>query len=104
MAKNLRKDICGLHSTGALATKFKQERVRQCLPTELQYACLYWVYHIRKGRSKIQDDEQMYTFLREHLLHWLEALGLMGKVSDGILSLISLESMVTVSRVYPYVP
>jgi hypothetical protein len=41
----------------------------------------------------------VYQFLREHLLHWLEALGWMQKVSEGIHAIISLESMISVSYV-----
>jgi hypothetical protein len=35
--------------------------------------------------------------LQEHLLHWLEALGWMGKVSEGIHAVTVLESIVAVS-------
>jgi hypothetical protein len=36
--------------------------------------------------------------LQEHLLHWFEALGWMGKVSEGIHAIASLESITTVSK------
>jgi len=41
---------------------------------------------------------QVHTFLREHILHWLEALSLTENISNGILSLKALESIVTVSN------
>jgi hypothetical protein len=35
--------------------------------------------------------------LQEHFLHWLEALGWMGKISDGVHAIAALESFVSVS-------
>ena len=100
MSERLERDICGLHSPGVLATEVQQERIEQCLPTELQYACLYWVQHVQKGEALLQDDGQVHVFLQKHFLHWLEALSLMRKTSEGILALISLDSMDAVSRAY----
>ena len=97
MSEKLRRDICGLPSPGALATEVQQERVKQCLPAELQYACLYWVQHIQKSEIRLQDDGEVHVFLQKHLLHWLEALSLLRKISDGILALISLDSINAVS-------
>jgi hypothetical protein len=36
-------------------------------------------------------------FLGEHLLHWLEALSLMRRISEGVLATSSLESYIQVS-------
>jgi hypothetical protein len=92
----LRKDICGLHAPGTLVGEVEEDQIDQCLPAELQYACRYWVQHLQRSSAPLHDDEQVHIFLREHLLHWLEALGLMEKISEGILAITSLESMVTV--------
>jgi hypothetical protein len=97
MSEKLRRDICGLPSPGALATGVQQERIKQCLSAELQYACLYWVQSIQKGETRLQDDGEVHVFLQKHLLHWLEALSLLRKISDGILALISLDSINAVS-------
>jgi len=97
LSEKLRRDICGLSSPGALATEVQQERIKQCLPAELQYACLYWVQHIQKSHTQLQDDGEVHVFLQKHFLHWLEALSLLRKISDGILALISLDSINAVS-------
>jgi hypothetical protein len=39
----------------------------------------------------------VHCFLQEHLLHWLEALGWMGKVPEGVHAITDLESFATVS-------
>jgi hypothetical protein len=36
--------------------------------------------------------------LHRHLLHWLEALGWIGKVPEGIYAMVALESLVAVSE------
>jgi hypothetical protein len=41
MSISLKQDVCGLSAPGILTTEVKSSRVEQCLPPELQYACLY---------------------------------------------------------------
>ncbi|KAH0558701.1 hypothetical protein GP486_004650 [Trichoglossum hirsutum] len=94
MSKNLRSDICGLHIPGTLTSDVESSRVRNCLPVAVQYACCYWVGHLRQGDiSLCGDNGQVHIFLREHFLHWLEALSLMGKISEGVLMLTDLLSI-----------
>jgi len=97
MSEGLRTDICDLHSPGALAKEVTLETVRQRLPMELQYACLYWAQHAQKSETRLQDNGQVHIFLQKHFLHWLEATSLMGKTSEAVLALISLDSMDPVS-------
>jgi hypothetical protein len=47
--------------------------------------------------SRAYDGEEAHRFLQAHLLHWLEALGWMGKTSEGIEAILSLEGHVLVS-------
>jgi NACHT domain len=98
MSKSLRKDICGLHMPGASTSEVESSRVGRCIPADVQYACRYWVDHLQRGEISLCDDNgQVHIFLQKHFLHWLEALSLMGKMSEGVLMLISLQSMLTVS-------
>jgi hypothetical protein len=93
----LRKDICEVDAPGMLATRIESSRVEQCLPLELQYACLYWIQHLQKSGAQLHDHDQVHRFLREHFLHWFEALGWIGKVSEGIHAIGLLESFASVS-------
>ena len=43
MSDVLKQDICGLGAPGTLLVDVAGSHVKQCLPPELQYACLYWV-------------------------------------------------------------
>ena len=97
MSISLKRDICGIHTPGALTTDVENDRVRQCLPPEVQYACLFWVQHLQRSGAQLYENDQFHEFLREHLLHWLESLSWMQKTSEGILAIISLESIALVS-------
>jgi hypothetical protein len=98
MSANLKKDICDIRTPGALAIKIDSSQIEQCLPADLQYACRYWVQHFQRSEVQLNDNGKVHIFLREHLLHWLEALSLIRKTSEGVLAIASLESMVTVSN------
>jgi hypothetical protein len=95
MSISLKQDICCLEAPGVLVTNIESSQVEKCLPAELQYACLYWVQHLKRSGAQLYD--QVYQFLQDHLLHWLEALSWIGKTSEGILAIISLESIALVS-------
>ena len=97
MSTSLKQDICGVTTPGTLVADMKRSRVEQCLPLEVQYACLHWVQHLRRSDAQLQDNDYVHRFLQKNLLHWLEALGWMQKISEGILEIISLESIASVS-------
>jgi hypothetical protein len=97
MSSSLKQDICGLDSPGVLVAGVESSRVEQCLPPETQYACLYWIQHLQKSRAQLYDNDQVHQFLKKHLLHWLEALSWMRKVSEGIYAITSLELIALVS-------
>jgi len=96
MSKSLKENICGLGDPGVLATDVESSRVECSIPPEVQYACLYWIQHFHKSDSQLRDNDQVHQFLQKHLLHWLEALGWIGKVSEGIYAITSLESIAAV--------
>jgi hypothetical protein len=100
MSSSLKQDICGLHAPGTLLTNITSNQVDKCIHPELQYACLYWIQHLQKSGAQLYDNDDVHQFLKDHLLHWLEALGWMGKTSEGILAIISLEAQILVSHLY----
>ena len=95
MSNSLKQDICGVGAHGIFVTDINNSRVQQYLPPEVQYACLYWIQHLQKSGAQLSDNDQAHRFLKEHLLHWLEALSWMRKVSEGIRAIASLESIVS---------
>ena len=97
LSATLKCDICGIRAPGTLTTAIDSGRVQQRLPSEVQYACIYWVQHLQRSGTQLYDDDQVHRFLREHLLHWFEALSWMGKTSEGVLAILSLEAQIPVS-------
>ena len=97
--KALRRDIYDLRHPGCSIDK-----VKPLDPDPLgsiQYACVYWVDHLCKIKSShdevgLYDNGTIDVFLRKHFLHWLEALSLMGKTSEGIIAITLLESIIEV--------
>ena len=96
MSTALKQDICSVGALGTLVSEVRATQVEQGLPPEVQYACLYWVQHLQKSCDKLQDNDQFHQFLLVHLLHWLEALSWMQKISEGICAITYLESIVLV--------
>jgi hypothetical protein len=106
MSDNLKTDICDLRAPGTFLSEVDSSRVEQHLPAELQYASRYWIQHLQRSKASLPDNDSVHQFLRKHLLHWFEVLSLIGSISDGILGLSMLQSMVKVSHqravVYKY--
>ncbi|EGR44303.1 uncharacterized protein TRIREDRAFT_70639, partial [Trichoderma reesei QM6a] len=80
----LRRNICGLKLPSTSRSEVCQSTLEAALPSEVQYACLYWVFHWRESMSKVEDGGLVDCFLNSHLLHWFEALGLLGHISECI--------------------
>jgi hypothetical protein len=106
MSSTLDRDICGLQAPGALASEVESSILARCLPSHVQYACRYWVDHLQQlehdQREELRLYEKVQVFLEIHLLHWLEALSIMGKMSEGILMVTNLQKMFPVggSQIY----
>ncbi|KAG4431566.1 hypothetical protein IFR05_012951 [Cadophora sp. M221] len=94
MPQALKKDICSMYAPGSQVSQVGNSRLQECLPPDVQYACLYWVQHLQKSGPKAYNSNDVSRFLKEHLLHWLEALGWMGKISEGIQAILSLQAHV----------
>jgi hypothetical protein len=60
---------------------------------DLRYSCTYWIDHLIEDISTSDDGsiskdyKAASDFFREHLLHWLESLSLIGEIRHGILAL-----------------
>ena len=84
LLSTLKRDICSLQKPGISLSQVDRQLIDKCLPPEVKYACLYWVYHLELAENSIQDSDLVYIFLQTHFLHWLEALCLLGKIQDSI--------------------
>ena len=97
MSDKLKRNMCNLDAPGTYTKEVPTEKIQQSLPEDLRYACQYWVQHLKRSSAQLGDDHKVHDFLLLHFLHWLEALSLTGKTSDGVHAIILLASMVRVS-------
>ncbi|EXL66214.1 hypothetical protein FOPG_17596 [Fusarium oxysporum f. sp. conglutinans race 2 54008] len=86
----LRNNICGLSFPGMRCSALDLGQLEKSMPSQLQYACMHWAYHMMEGDPKLNDDNEVYDFLTTHFLHWLEAMSLLGRVKECLDSLKSL--------------
>jgi hypothetical protein len=81
MNLQLKYDICSIGDPSLLNAEVAglESLVEASMSVELQYACRYWVAHmsfVTRADNKVM--QQLETFCRTHVLHWLEALSLLG--------------------------
>ena len=100
LSHTLKHDICHVNRPGVFVSDIERTRVEQALHPEVEYACTYWVQHILSSEIELRDEHWIYGFLRRYILYWLEALSWIGKLSNGIHALITLESTISVGPLY----
>ncbi|KAL4935443.1 hypothetical protein BDV06DRAFT_217427 [Aspergillus oleicola] len=90
IGRYLKKNICGMTSYGTSRTEIHPDSIARYLPAALQYACRYWVYHLTQSPVPARILGKVLTFLKEHFLHWFEAMGILGMISEAIIAVNSL--------------
>ncbi|KAK6356044.1 hypothetical protein TWF718_000418 [Orbilia javanica] len=80
----LKENTCSLEFPGMLKSDLDIETINESLPPHIQYSCRYWVHHLAKCCKRICDGDEVHNFLSGHFLHWIEALAILGRVSDSI--------------------
>ncbi|KAL4937755.1 hypothetical protein BDV06DRAFT_215643 [Aspergillus oleicola] len=90
VCRSLKRNICGLPSDSTERARINRQTIDRCLPPELQYACRYWASHLVQGMNLNDMTHNALLFLQRHFLHWVEAMSLLGLVSEvvGILDLL----------------
>jgi hypothetical protein len=91
----LRQNICELQP-GTLRSEVDEGRITSYLSPELQYACRYWVYHLKQSQRYVGDKATTDTFLQKHFLHWLEAMSLIGDTNNCASLLETISTLVKV--------
>jgi hypothetical protein len=102
MSRTLQRDI---YSLGALGYPIKP--IKQPGPdplVALRYSCIYWVDHLYDWNSNycanhdvdLQDGGVVDVFFQKRYLYWLEALSLCGSMSEGVVLVAKLESLLQV--------
>lgn len=101
MFKTLRRDIYNIKAPGFPIGQVRQPDTDPLAPA--RYSCVYWVDHLQDCDSRentnddLQDGGSVDMFLQQRYLHWLEALSLLGSMSEGIAAVLKLDSLIQVS-------
>ncbi|CAG8428173.1 unnamed protein product [Penicillium salamii] len=101
MKQSLTRDICHLSSPGVRNHEVEKTTVDNHISPGLQYACRYWIRHLKNSDESTIDWEMIENFFKLHLLHWLEALSLLGWISEAIENIHTLQSLAKVGDIKP---
>jgi len=101
MNNKLQRDIYKLQHLGSPIADVKAPDLDPL--ASIRYACVYWIDHlceIESGHDGVGlcDNGMIDVFLKEHFLHWLEALSLMRNLSDSVFAIAKLIGLLTVSH------
>jgi hypothetical protein len=92
----LRRNICGLQNDGTPRAEINPQTVNHYLSPELQYSCRYWAHHLVKSKDLGAVFNEAYAFLQRHFLHWMEAMSILGLISEVLGSINLLQSAIHV--------
>ncbi|KAF5722882.1 trp-asp repeat containing protein [Fusarium mundagurra] len=92
MNSTLRENMCRLPFPGTSPSEVEGLDPHKFIPPELHYACHYWVHHCISSNNGERNTNEIYSFLEKHLLHWLEAMSLLGHITDCLNMLHSLDA------------
>lgn len=98
LSTSLRRNMCCLPSAGTFWSEITQSEIDAALSPAVKYASRYWAAHLQKGEVELIDNDYIHDFLGIHFLHWLEAMSLMGRTSEAIITLAGIAAMVNVSK------
>ncbi|PWY70883.1 WD domain protein [Aspergillus sclerotioniger CBS 115572] len=90
MREDLKKNICSLGSYGTKRSDINLKSIDHYLLPELQYSCRYWIHHLARSKDPMSQVNDILTFLKEHFLHWLESMSILGITSEAIIAVNSL--------------
>ena len=104
MSAKLRRNVCNLHMPGSSPHEVQRETLFHHLPRHVQYACQYWVEHLAGTGSEqwshlgLCDGGIIHEFFQRYYLYWLEAMSLLGKMSDAVLMVAKVGGMLKVCQ------
>ncbi|CAG8944662.1 unnamed protein product [Penicillium salamii] len=101
ISQTLQRDIYSIKHPG-----FPIERVKERSPDPLaiaRYSYIYWIDHLKDCDSSPKTDQGLQVgdavdnFLWKKYLHWIEALSLLKSLSEGIVAMVKLDSLLQVN-------
>lgn len=97
MKKFLRQDMCGLRLLGLEGSTVNNQKVNASIPAAVKYACRNWVFHLQGAGKQFSNYGTVFQFLKQHFLHWVEALSLIQQAPESIRLIKSLQAFLQVN-------
>ena len=99
LSQALQRDMYSLRSAGCLISDVEPPHPDPL--AKARYSCTHWVDHLyasvvhnaARRNETLQDKSLVHSFLEKKYLYWLEALSLLGGMSDGVLAIEMLETL-----------
>jgi hypothetical protein len=103
LSQTLRRDIYMLKHPGFPINRVEQPKADPLV--NVRYSCIYWIDHLHDcdpteyATNDLRNGGSVDKFLHRSFLHWLEALSLLRSMSEGILSMAKLDSLLKVKLI-----
>ena len=100
LSNTLYRDMYNMRKPGA---RFQEAAflIKGSVLPPITYACEYWIEHFStcypESDNVLLDTVKVHRFFQKHLLHWVEAMSLLNKISDAIAAIQKLQTVVIVS-------
>jgi hypothetical protein len=100
MSRTLQRDMYSLEAPGFPIDQVKQPELNPLVA--VRYSCVYWADYLcacsgSAGQANdLRDGGAVDYFVRKKYLYWLEALSLCRSMSDGVVSMAKLETLMEV--------
>lgn len=104
MSAALKRNMCNLQTPGSSPQDVERGDLYRQLPRHVQYACQYWVEHLACADPEqwiqlgLHDEGIIYSFFQKYYLNWLEAMSLVGKMSEAVLMVVKVRGMLKVGH------
>lgn len=95
----LRQDICAVGKPGTRRSEIDPCLITTHVGPDLVYACRHWIYHQVRSGELLHDAHQVYQFLIQKFLYWLEAMMWMGKADEVLRMLGELKTSLSVRHI-----
>ncbi|WPG99051.1 vegetative incompatibility protein het-e-1 [Acrodontium crateriforme] len=87
-------DICSVQKPATRRSSLNCDQINDRIPADVAYACCHWVSHAVQSKHQVAKDEIL-GFLKQHFLHWVEAISWLGRTANVITGLKALEMLAT---------
>lgn len=97
MRHKLRKNICHLPYDSIKREEIETCSVTRYVKSEVRYACRYWTHHLIQCSDPSSMLGDAFYFLRDHILHWMEVMAILGLISEAVAMIDGLNRTLPVS-------